>query len=323
MDPVLLGVTSGDTNLSDGRKSDKDFDVVSWAQDQGKFDREPLKKVAFKKRDGDRREYPTPDFPDAGPTIVVIPDAHAMPGTNPSRFDALGNALAEWKPDYLVDIGDAVDMPSLSSHGDVEGERYADDIAAGIDARERMLGPSRAYNKGLRKSKRIGFTLPGGSHYTLGNHEDRINRAIADDPARLEGVISTDDLRAEEYGFTVYPFGEVVTICGVSFSHFFSSGTMGRPVGGINHASSLVRTQLCSTVCGHAHTFDMAERVRIADGKRIIGISCGCYFDFPMTWATEQVNRQYRRGILVLNDVCDGSFDISWFSLDRMLREFL
>ena len=263
------------------------------------------------------------DLPVAGPTIVVIPDAHAKPGISQVRFDALGNALAEWKPDYLVDIGDAVDMPSLSSHGDVEGERYADDIAAGIDARERMLGPSRAYNKGRRKNKRIGFTQPGHSHYTLGNHEDRIDRAIAEDPARLEGVISIDDLRAEEYGFTVHPFGDVVTICGVSFSHFFASGTMGRPVGGINHGASLVRTQLCSTVCGHAHTFDMAERVRIADGKRIIGICCGCYFDFPMEWTTSMVNAQYRRGILVLNDVKEGSFDISWFSLDRMLREFL
>jgi hypothetical protein len=318
---VRCGNISGDTNLSDGPRSDNEFDVSVWAQAQGKFDREPLRKLTARKPS--MPEPRIPDLPKSGPTIVVIPDAHAKPGTSQIRFNALGNALAEWKPDYLVDIGDAADMPSLSSHGDVEGERYAEDIAYAIDARERMLAPSRAYNKGRRKSQRIGFTLPGRSHYTLGNHEDRIDRSIADDPARLQGVISTADLRAEEYGFTVHPFGEVVTLCGVSFSHFFASGTMGRPVGGINHAASLVRTQLCSTVCGHAHTFDMAERVRIADGKRIIGISCGCFFDFQMEWTSEQVNQQYRRGILVMRDVVEGSFDIEWWSMHRLMRSFL
>ena len=214
-------------------------------------------------------------------------------------------------------------MPSLSSHGDIEGERYAEDIAYAIDARERMMGPARRWNKGKRKAQRLKFTQPGHSLYMLGHHEARIDRAISDDPARLEGVISTDDLRAADYGFEVYPFGDVATVCGVSMSHFFASGTMGRPGGGINHAASLVRTQLCSAVAGHSHLFDYSERVRIADGKRIIGVSCGCFFEFDMDWTTAQVNAQYRRGILVMRDVCEGSFDVEWWSMHRLMREFL
>ncbi len=265
---------------------------------------------------------PKPRTDEDETVIVVIPDAHARPGTSNERFSALGNALVEWKPDYLVDIGDAADLPSLSQHGDVEGERYAEDIASALDARERLLGPAREFNRGKKRERRLPFTLPGRMHYTLGNHEDRIARHIAQDPV-LEGTISLNDLKAESFGFTVHPFGEVVTLEGVSFSHFFASGVMGRPVGGQNHAASLVRTQLCSTVAGHAHTFDMAERVRASDGQRIIGLCCGCFFDYPMEWASAQVNEQYRRGVLVMRDVKEGSFDVEWWSLPRLLRRFL
>ena len=41
--------------------------------------------------------------------------------------------------------------------------------------------------------------------FTLGNHENRIERATNADP-KLDGLISYKDFQLEEFGWEVYPF---------------------------------------------------------------------------------------------------------------------
>jgi hypothetical protein len=52
----------------------------------------------------------------------------------------------------------------------------------------------------------------------------------ADEQPELEGLVSITDLQYESYGWRVHPFLEVVVIGGVAFSHYFTSGIMGRPI---------------------------------------------------------------------------------------------
>ncbi len=95
----------------------------------------------------------------------------------------------------VVRIGDFADMPSLSSYDQrqevVEGRRYTNDIDASRQAMDALLQPLQEFNQNAAKNHKQRYKPR--LVLTLGNHEDRINRAINND-AKLEGLISTNDL---------------------------------------------------------------------------------------------------------------------------------
>ena len=160
----------------------------------------------------------------------VIPDVQAKHGNDFSFLRRVGTYIVDKKPDVIVQIGDFADMESLSSYDQgtksFEGRRYVKDIAAAKEAMTALLAPIKEYNAKAKKNKeklyKPRFVL------TLGNHENRINRAINSDP-KLEGLISTNDLPYNEW--EVVPFLNVININGINYSHYFTSGVMGRPIG--------------------------------------------------------------------------------------------
>ena len=111
-------------------------------------------------------------------------------------------------------------MPSLSSYDigkrSFEGRRYNDDIEAANEAFDILCAPIERYNDHIRQIK--GKLYKPELHLTLGNHEDRINRATNDDP-KLHGLISTDDLNYEAHGWQVHRYLEPVFIDGVGYCH--------------------------------------------------------------------------------------------------------
>ena len=142
---------------------------------------------------------------------LFIPDTQVREGVPTEHLTAAGNYLVEKQPDVIVVAGDWWDMPSLSSYDkpgskNYEGRRYRSDIQAGCDAMDQFLAPLVQYNK-KRKSQKLARYSPR-LVFTMGNHENRINRAIQNDPVRLEGVISTDDFNLEEHGFEVHQYQE-------------------------------------------------------------------------------------------------------------------
>jgi len=261
-------------------------------------------------------------------TVIVIPDAHAQPGVSNERFSVLGrmicSIMSESKDEcVVVNIGDMVDLPSLNTFDRpgskaYEGKRYRLDIEAGLDAQRLLFDEVDNYNRPRRGEAKLDIKW----HYTLGNHEARISRAIESDPAKLEGAMSLDDLTNNgEFPWRVYPFLEPMFLNEVGFCHYWSSGVMGRAIGGENPAASILKKQMFSCVQGHTHTMDFAERSR-ADGKKLSAAVVGCYFTHFEEWAGPQVNQLWRPGVAVLRDVHDGQFDFEWWSYRRVLAEF-
>lgn len=262
-------------------------------------------------------KLPIPPTP--GRTHLIIGDSHAEPGVPNHRYDWLGRMIVDLQPDVVVDIGDWWDMPSLNRFDkpgskSFEGRLYWADIEAGIDAQERVQSQLREYNRGRRK--RYAPEL----HRTLGNHEDRISRVLESEP-RWESMIGLHDLMSEEFGWTQHPFGHVTTIDGVAYCHYFPSGVMGRAIGGMHAAASLLRLQHHSCIAGHSHTKDYAERTD-ATGRRIQAMTVGCYFGHELLWAGQAVNRIYARGITILRNVRDGQFDFEWVGIDRIQAKY-
>lgn len=251
-------------------------------------------------------------------THLIIPDSHAKPGVDNDRFSWAGEYILEHKPDVIIDIGDSADMPSLCQYdiGSVraEGRRYSDDIRAYHDAMDKLMAPLVKYNNTQSKWKKKKYNP------TLikcrGNHEHRIARAASESP-HLFGHISFDDLKEERYGWKVYDFLSPAVVDGICYKHYFTSGVMGRPVGGVNHARSLVAKGLMSCVCGHSHMRDYYEDTD-ASGKKLFGLSVGCYFEHDEEYTSE--NDRFWRGLVKLNDVVDGSGDPEFININRLKR---
>jgi hypothetical protein len=236
-----------------------------------------------------------------GKRILVLPDVQAKPGVDFSYLRRIGQYMLEKRPDIVVCIGDFADMPSLSSYDkgkkSFEGRRYKRDIEAAQFAMQAFLGPMEEHNKTAKRPFKPRMVL------TLGNHEERILRACNDDP-KLEGMLSIKDLAYEEYGWEVIPFLEVIVIEGVAFSHYFTTGVMGRPAG-----SAQAQLRKCGMSCfaGHQQGKQIAYANR-ADGRTITSIISGSCYEHTETYMGPQGN-QHWRGFWVLHDTRDGAFD--------------
>jgi hypothetical protein len=224
----------------------------------------------------------------------------------------------EKQPDVFICIGDFADIPSLSSYDkgkkSFEGRRYTDDIRATHSAMEALLKPLRDYNRDQLKKKKAQYRPR--MILTLGNHEQRIERAVEDD-AKLEGVLSLQDLHYEKYGWEVHPFLEVVVVDGIAYSHYFVTGVAGRPA---STAAAQLRKTNMSSFAGHQQGKQIAYATR-ADGTTITSIISGSCYEHDEDYLGPQGNKHWR-GIWMLHEINDGAFDEMPVSLQYLERKY-
>ena len=249
---------------------------------------------------------------------IIIPDTQCKPGQDFSYLRHIGKYIADKKPDVIVCIGDFADMESLSSYDvgkkSFEGRTYKADIEAAIEGMVTLLAPIEEEQERLTRNKkklwRPRLVL------TTGNHENRINRAIEND-RKLEGLISTEDLLYYDFGCEVYPFLQPVVVDGICYSHYLCSGVMGRP---ITTARMLLNKKHMSCVVGHQQGRDVAYSHR-GDGKQITAIIAGSCYKHNEGYLNHQTNEHWR-GIVVLNEVADGTFDEMFVSLNYLKDKY-
>ena len=248
--------------------------------------------------------------------IIVLPDVQAKDGVDFSFLTSIGNFILKEKPNVVVCIGDWADMESLSSYDvgkkSFEGRSYQKDIWAAREAMDALLTPLYEFNAKAKKNKDKQYKPR--MVLTLGNHEQRILTAINND-RKLDGLISIDDLPYQDW--EVYPFLDVVTIEGVAFSHYFTSGPMGRPIG---TAQQMLNKLHMSAFAGHQQGRQVAYG-KTADGKPLTAIICGSCYEHDEAYMGAQGNNHFR-GLYVLNDVKDGSFNEVAVPLSTIVANF-
>lgn len=251
-------------------------------------------------------------------THAIIPDCQVKPGHDTEYLERIGRYLADKQPSVIICLGDFADMPSLSSYDQgtksFEGRRYRTDVQATREAMDRLLKPIRDLNESNRKRHRERYKPR--MVLTLGNHEHRINRATNSDP-KLDGTLSIDDLGYKEAGWEVYDFLDVVVIDGIAYSHYFTSGVLGRPC--TSAAAQLTKKHM-SCIAGHQQGFQVATGHR-ADGKRLTSIIAGSCYEHDEDYMGPQGNKHWR-GMLMLHEVKDGEFDMMPVSLDYLKRRY-
>jgi len=254
-------------------------------------------------------------------THAFIPDTQAKEGVPTDHLDWIGNYLVEQfhdKPLKIIHAGDHGDMPSLSSYDKgkkaMEGRRYKADIEAAKKAWRILNSPLDDYKKfQQRNHKKI---WEPEKYITLGNHEDRINRAIESD-AQLEGVISIDDLNYRESGWTTLPFKEVLWLDGVAYSHFFYNPMTGTPYTGT--AENRLKNIGHSFTMGHQQT--LMHAIRFVGGKAQHGLVAGACYLHNEDYKGPQGNAHWR-GIIIKHEVKDGAYDPMFVSLNYLCRRY-
>jgi hypothetical protein len=250
--------------------------------------------------------------------ILCIPDCQIKEGYDPSPLTWAGKAIVRYLPDVVVNLGDFADMPSLSSHDKAgskyfEGLRYKKDIETAKEAMKALLAPLRELQDVQKRTKHKVYKPR--MVMLLGNHEHRIDRAINNSPM-LEGLISTENLEYHK-DWEVHPFLSPVFIEGVGFNHFWPVGAMGRPAAS---PSAIISKLHMSCIAGHQQGKQVAYGKR-ADGKQVISIIAGSYYLHDEHYMDKLSNRHWR-GLLILNDVKDGSFDELFLSIEYLERKF-
>jgi len=249
---------------------------------------------------------------------LIIPDCQVKPGHSTEYLGFIGQYILEKQPEKVVCLGDFADMESLSSYDigkkSFEGKRYVKDIEASHQAMHTLLAPIKEHNAALAKKKKAQYKPE--MHMLYGNHENRIVKAVNNDP-KLEGVLSLDHLSFENAGWQTHPFLDVLLLDGVAYSHYFVTGVAGRPA---STAAAQLRKTNMSSIAGHQQGLQIATATR-ADGALLTSIICGSAYEHDEDYMGPQGNKHWR-GILVAHDVNDGQFDLMPVSLAYLRKKY-
>lgn len=231
--------------------------------------------------------------------VVVVGDPHAHPDYDNKRFDCLGQFILDEKPDEVLCMGDFRDMPSLCKHSsksELDGARAMADLMAASDAESRLFAPIRQFNSQRKAMKKSGLK----TKFTLlqGNHDVRIDLIATHDP-RLTDLIEAP--WAKDWD-EIVPFKEVYNLAGldIACAHYFVSGQMEKPLGGLNMGRKLVLKNHVSTIVGHSHLLEYHEEPT-AFGKKLFALSAGHYghLDYKEGWCL-QSRAAWWNGVCVL-----------------------
>ena len=251
--------------------------------------------------------------------ILVVADTQCKPSEDLSYMSAIGNYIAQKKPDIIVHIGDHYDFESLSTYdkgkASFEGRRLKADIEAGNKGMELLLQPVWDLQNKQKQAKKKVYNPR--LVFCTGNHEARFDR-VANDMPELQGFVGMETLNLERYGWEVHPFLKPVEIEGIFFVHFLANPFTGKPYGGT--AMNQLKTVGRSFVVGHKQCLDVAIRPSL-DDKMQIGIINGACYPFDERYKGWQGNNHFR-GLTMLHEVKDGFGLPSFISLDFVMDKY-
>ncbi|UAV89719.1 metallophosphoesterase [Pseudomonas phage COT4] len=251
---------------------------------------------------------------------IIIADTQCKPDEGLEYMGYIGQYIAEKRPDVVVHIGDHWDFPSLSSYDKgkkvMEGRRVIDDVKAGHDGMAALMQPIKALQEQQRANKKKVYSPK--MVFCPGNHEDRFDRYANDNP-ELYGLVGTDTLKLEQYGWEVAPYLKPVCVDGIYYVHYLVNPMNGRPRAG--NAAAQLKAVGSSFVVGHKQVLDIAIADNQLDGKYRIGIINGACYPHDEAYKGHQGNQHFR-GIMVLNEVEDGFGLPCPVSLDFLTKKY-
>jgi hypothetical protein len=233
-------------------------------------------------------------------------------------MDWAARAVLDYKPDVVVIIGDFGDFPAFSCHEKpgskhTIGQNIKADFDAANEAFDRFYSPVKAEIDRLAKNHKKRWNPE--CHYLLGNHENRITNALSAEP-KYEGLFGLDSIKTP--GFERHDFLRIVEIDGIKYCHYFPQPYSGKAIGGtivsrLNNIGS-------SFVQGHQQGFLYASKQYPDHVKH--GLVCGRFYLEHEHYRPQDVQDSEWNGIVVLNEVTNGTYDLMPLSMNYLRRKY-
>ena len=248
---------------------------------------------------------------------LIIADTQVDKNSPLDHIRALGRYIWEHKPKRIIHIGDNWDLPSLSSYATLlekEGRRLKDDLEGGFNAL-RII--TEYIDEKNAKAKRKAYKP--GKIFIMGNHENRLNRFLDNNPV-LQGYF---DLASgiEDEGWEVHNFLEPYWADGICYMHYMPNPMSNRPVGG--GIENKLNKFPHSFVHGHQQQYQFGRRQNLA-GKPHFGICAGSFYmhneDYRGCNNTEIRGFVHLKAFTNRYDFID--FDCDFVSLERLLQNY-
>lgn len=240
----------------------------------------------------------------------IIPDRQCKAGVPLEYNRWIGQAIAKYEPDVVVDLGDGPDFESVSRHSEAgtlakEGKRIKADVEAYNEA-ESLL---REGMDGYRAKREVRLR---------GNHCQRIVNYVDAHP-ELEGLIGLHLL--DDRGWEIVPYDNgdpgIIEIDGVSYAHYFTPPNSPKPLGG--QIANRIQKIGGSFVQGHEQGLKRGD-FQFATGRLAYGVVAGSCYLHDETY--KGAANKHWRGVVVLNDVRNGRFMDMPLDIDYLSREF-
>ena len=229
--------------------------------------------------------------------LAIVGDTHADPNhdTDLQRFSDTGYYIAQQDCDYVLQVGDWYDMPSITEHRgklEREGDRYEYDIEIGNQALAQFMRPFR------RRKKKLPHFI-----FLVGNHEYRIERYIQQNP-EMAGRIGLHEFEFARYGWETVPFGRYRNVEGFHCTHHIL-GKGGRPVA----LGPTFSKRGVSMVVGHTHELHHITLPRQDRLSHAIDVGCMTQKGYAAAedWSAPNEHTTWR-GIHLLTGVAGGDY---------------
>lgn len=203
-------------------------------------------------------------------TAIVIPDMQ-IPYHNKKAVAAVEQLMADMKFDWYINLGDFIDVEGISHYSKGKprltmGKELVKEYKTGNEVLDRHQKLIRKNNKDAQ------------FHYILGNHEERVEAWLDENPA-LTGLIEVpEQLRLAERGFTWTRDGHMgngFQLGKALFTHGDSLATF--------HTQKMAQQWGENVFYGHIHdvqSFTMTTRKK--NSTRIAqSMGCLCVYDLP------------------------------------------
>lgn len=256
-------------------------------------------------------------------TTLILPDAHTTPERNFERFKALSRYIITTQPDNIANLGDFGTYDSISAWNKnrkltLEGQRFEAEIEAANKALDLIESEISKFNVVKSKGKKAQYRP--FKLFIKGNHEDRIDRYLDENP-QMQGLINHDKLlKLNERKWLAIDYKDDYYIHGTAFTHApIHNG--GQAISGKYVCAKALDLYSKSVIFGHTHRLQIDSRRSKGDNLRI-AMTSGCFFDIDPQYAKGSP-KEYWKGIHRIVHTNDGQFEIvDQISLDRLLKEY-
>ena len=244
---------------------------------------------------------------------IIIADTQVDNDSPTVHLEALSRYIWKHKPGSIVHIGDHWDFPSLSSYSTVlesEGRRLADDMRSGTEALSLIMEETHKLKRKLYKPKQ---------HFIMGNHENRLNRFIHQNPI-LQGYFALDETISKQ-GWTVNDYLEPLWIDDICFIHFLPNPESSRAVGG--SIENKLNKFPHSFIHGHQQKYQYGRRQNL-QGKPHFGACAGSFYMHDEKY--RGANNTEIRGFVHLKAYVNRygflDHDVEFVSLERLMEKY-